>query len=66
MTAYKEGFLNGVPKESGFELIKESLSNNRTSDRPPFLNCELAEKPKLDNFVFAEVHKRINIRLDSG
>jgi hypothetical protein len=66
MTAYKEGFLNGVPKESGFELIRESLKNNQTSDRPMFLNCDLAEKPRLDRFVFAEVHKRVNVRLDSG
>ena len=66
MNSYKEGFLNGVPKENGFDLIKESLSANAGQDRPAFLKIELADKPKTDQFVFAEVYKDITLRLEGG
>lgn len=66
MACYKEGFLNQVPKESGFELIKQSLSNNKNIEKQAFLNCELAERPKTDQYVFAEVLKPVTIRLDGG
>lgn len=66
ITSYKEGFLNDVPKENGFNLIKENLSANISQDRPAFLKLELAEKPKTDQFVFAEIYKDINLRLEAG
>lgn len=58
--------MNDVPKENGFNLIKESLSANTSQDRPAFLKLELAEKPKTDQFVFAEIYKDINLRLEAG
>lgn len=65
MTAYKEGFLNGVPKESGFELVRKSLNTPHGDREYPFPQCELGEKPKTDGFVFALARKQLSIRLES-